>query len=246
MGPMFSLLFFFIYPPPTKIYTLSLLAPLPIPLIILPAAARCGVNFVRRYATARVGIRVEARMRELLYAAYLRYPRAFYDQHATGQVLSRATNDLYPIRYFIGWGMVQGTQSVMMIVGAAIVLALVSPQLALAAGIAMPLVALLAYAFARRVMPLSREVQERKGDLTEATDEAVVGMEMVQAFGREDDVRERFGGHARSVHDVSVQQGGVEARFLPGLIFVPTVAIAAVLLIGGRQVASGDMTSGEF
>ena len=43
--------------------------------------------------------------------AYLRFPRAFYDQHATGQVVSRATNDLYPIRYFIGWGMVQGAQS---------------------------------------------------------------------------------------------------------------------------------------
>ena len=56
-------------------------------------------------------------MRELLYHAYLRYPRAFFDRHATGQVLSRATNDLYPIRYFIGWGLVQGMQSLMMIVG---------------------------------------------------------------------------------------------------------------------------------
>jgi ABC-type multidrug transport system fused ATPase/permease subunit len=57
-------------------------------------------------------------MRELLYDGYLRFPRAFYDRHPTGQVVSRATNDLYPIRYFIGWGMVQGAQSVMMIVGA--------------------------------------------------------------------------------------------------------------------------------
>ena len=67
------------------------------------ATVRFLVNFSRRYATARIGIRIEARMRELLYTAYLRYPRAFYDRHATGQVLSRATNDLYPIRYFIGW-----------------------------------------------------------------------------------------------------------------------------------------------
>ena len=61
--------------------------------------------------------RVEARLRELLYDAYLRYPRAFYDRHATGQVISRATNDLYPVRYFIGWGIVQGIQSAMMIIG---------------------------------------------------------------------------------------------------------------------------------
>ena len=80
-------------------------------------ASGSAINFTRRYATARIGIRIEARMRELLYQAYLRYPRAFYDRHATGQVLSRATNDLYPIRYFIGWGLVQGIQSLMMIVG---------------------------------------------------------------------------------------------------------------------------------
>jgi ABC-type multidrug transport system fused ATPase/permease subunit len=223
----------------------TLLLPL-LGAILVLATFRFGVNFTRRYATARVGIRIEARMRELLYEAYLRYPRAFYDQHATGQVLSRATNDLYPIRYFIGWGVVQGAQSAMMIVGAAIVLVLVDPLLALAAGVAMPLVGLLAYLFAHRVMPISRRVQERKGDLTEASDEAVVGMELVQAFGREDDVRARFGGRAQSVRDASLQQAGVEAHFLPGLIFVPTLAIAAVLLIGGRQVASGELSEGQF
>ncbi len=83
--------------------------------IAVLAALRSGVNFLRRYATARVGVGVEARMRELLYAAYLRFPRAFYDVHPTGQVVSRATNDLYPIRYFIGWGMVAGAQAVMMV-----------------------------------------------------------------------------------------------------------------------------------
>ena len=67
-------------------------------------------------------------MRELLYQAYLRYPRAFYDRHATGQVVSRATNDLYPIRYFIGWGMTQGIQSLMMIFGIAVVLFLVNVE----------------------------------------------------------------------------------------------------------------------
>jgi len=59
--------------------------------IVILAAIRFVTNFTRRYATARVGIRIEARMRELLYQAYLRFPRAFYDRHATGEVISRAT-----------------------------------------------------------------------------------------------------------------------------------------------------------
>ena len=50
-------------------------------------------------------------------------------RHATGQVLSRATNDLYPIRYFIGWGVVQVCSSVMMIIGVAIVLLSVNARL---------------------------------------------------------------------------------------------------------------------
>jgi len=207
---------------------------------------RFGINFSRRYATARIGIRIEARMRELLYGAYLRYPRAFFDRHATGQVLSRATNDLYPIRYFIGWGLVQGVQSVMMIVGAGIVLVIVNPRLALYTAVAMPPITALALRFARRVSPLSRQVQERKGDVTEAADEAVVGIEMVQAFGREDDVRGRFGERAEAVRSTVLRQAGVEARHLPGLYYLPSLSIAAVVYFGGRQVIAGHLSIGQF
>ncbi|HEX3054937.1 MAG TPA: ABC transporter ATP-binding protein [Gaiellaceae bacterium] len=215
-------------------------------IILALGSVRFVVNFLRRYATARIGIRIEARMRELLYDAYLRYPRAFYDRHATGQVLSRATNDLYPIRYFIGWGLVQGMQSLMMIVGAGIVLAVVDARLALYTAIAMPPITVLALRFARLVSPISRQVQERKGDVTEAADEAVVGIEMVQAFGREDDVRGRFGMRAEAVRDTVLRQAGVEARHLPGLYYLPSLSIAAVVFFGGRQVIGGHLSIGQF
>jgi ABC-type multidrug transport system fused ATPase/permease subunit len=215
-------------------------------LILALGSARFLVNFLRRYATARIGIRIEARMRELLYQAYLRYPRAFYDRHATGQVLSRATNDLYPIRYFIGWGLVQGIQSVMMIAAASVVLVIVDARLALYTAIAMPPITVLALRFARLVSPISREVQERKGDVTEAADESVVGIEMVQAFGREDDVRGRFGGKAEAVRDTVLRQAGVEARHLPGLYYLPSLSIAAVVYFGGKQVIGGHLSIGQF
>jgi ABC-type multidrug transport system fused ATPase/permease subunit len=214
--------------------------------VLLLAAVRFALNFTRRYATARTGIRVEWRMRELLYQAYLRYPRAFYDRHATGQVVSRATNDLYPIRYFIGWGMTQGLQSLMLICGIAVVLFLVNVKLAAIALVAMPAVAVLAFSFGRRVMPISRHVQQLKADVTEAADEAVVGIEMVQAFGREDDVQARFARKAEAVRDGVLRQARVEAAFLPGLLFLPTISIAAVVLFGGHDVIGGSLTYGEF
>ena len=215
-------------------------------IVVALATLRFVINFNRRFATARIGIRIEARLRELLYQSYLRYPRAFFDRHATGQVLSRATNDLYPVRYFIGWGLVQGMQSLMMIVGVGIVLIIINPTLALYTAVALPPISWLTLRFARRVHPISREVQERKGDVTEAADEAVVGIEMVQAFGREDDVQERFGGKAEAVRSTVLRQAGVESRHLPGLYYLPGLSIAAVVFFGGRAFIDGNLTIGEF
>ncbi|MDQ3065746.1 MAG: ABC transporter ATP-binding protein/permease [Actinomycetota bacterium] len=215
-------------------------------VIVVLAALRFFVNFSRRFATARVGIAVEARLRGMLYHAYLYYPRAFFDRHATGEVISRATNDIYPVRYFIGWGVVQGIQSAMMITGAGIVLVLVNPRLALYSALAMPAIAVLTWIFAHRLFPISRLVQAKKGHLAEATDEAVVGIEMVQAFGREDDVRTRFLGRAEAVRHETMRAASVEAYFLPGLLLLPSLGIAAVLFFGGREVIAGNLTIGEF
>ncbi len=110
----------------------------------------------------------------------------------------------------------------------------------------MPAVAYLTWRFAHKVTPISRVVQQRQADLTEAADEAVVGIEMVQAFGREQDVRDRFGVRPRAVRDGMLQEARVEARYLPLLLFVPTLAIAAVLAIGGHLVINGELTLGQF
>jgi ABC-type multidrug transport system fused ATPase/permease subunit len=215
-------------------------------LIVVCACLRFATNSLRRAITSRIGIVIENRLRATLYDAYLTYPRAFYDRHATGQVLSRATNDLYPIRYFIGWGVVQVCSSLMMIVGVTIVLLGVNARLALYAGLTMPLIALLTWRFARLVTPLSRIVQQRKADLTEAADESIVGMEMVQAFGREAEVKERFRERAEGVRASSLREAVVEARYLPGLTFLPSMAIASVLFFGGREVIHGNLTIGQF
>ena len=161
-------------------------------------------------------------------------------------MISRATNDIYPVRYFIGWGVVQGIQSAMMITASAIVLLLVNPKLALVSAIAMPAVGVLTWYFAHRLFPISRLVQEKKGHLTEASDEAVIGIEMVQAFGRENDVRTRFLGRAEAVRHETMRMATIEAKFLPGLMALPTLGIAAVLYLGGKDVIAGNLTIGEL
>ena len=112
----------------------------------------------------------------------------------------------------------------------------------------MPLIGILAWHFARRVMPISREVQERKADLTEAADESVVGIEMVQAFGREDDVRDRFGASAPSPSAASSSARPASRRgTCPGLYFLPGLSIARrAAASAARDVIDGNLTIGQF
>ena len=130
-----------------------------------------------------------------------------------------------------------------MLVGAAIVLTVVNPKLALTAAVAMPPIAILTYFFAHRVFPISRQVQRKKGHLTEASDEAVVGIEMVQAFRREDDVRDRFHEGRRPCGTRRCDR----RRSRPDSSRASSsYRRAAVLLVGGREAIAGNLTIGEF
>ena len=221
------------------------LAPLLVAIAVL-SVLRAWVNYRRRYATSRVGVAIEARLRELLYEQYLRYPRPFYDRQPTGQVLSRATNDLYPVRYFIGWGLVQAVQSSMLIVGTGVLLALTNWQLALWSALPMPLIAIAARRFGGLVAPVSRAVQARKGDLTDAANEAVVGIEMVQAFGRGQIVRDRFARSRCCNQDGDAPPGAARVHLPTPIFYLPSLSVALVLFLGGRSVIQGTMSYGDL
>ena len=219
--------------------------PLLVAIVVL-AALRSGVNFLRRYATARVGVGVEARMRELLYAVVPALPaRVLRRASDRAGRLARDERPLPdPLLHRLGHG--GGRPGRDDGVGAGVVLVLTNPTLALWSALPLPLIALVAWRFAHRVTPISRAVQRRKGDVTESADEAVVGIEMVQAFGREGDVQERFADRARGLRDEILRQARVESHHLPSLFYLPSVSVAIVLFFGGRAVIDGTLTYGEF
>src|SRR5207253_1739095 len=66
------------------------------------------------------------------------------------------------------------------------------------------------------------------------------------SFGREDDVRERFGEKAEGVRSTVLRQAGVESRHLPGLYYLPALSVAAVVYFGGKEVIGGHLTFGQF
>ena len=183
-------------------------------------------------------------MRELLYQAYLRYPRAFYDRHATGQVLSRATNDLYPIRYFIGWGLVQGMQSVMMIVGGRD-----RPRPRRPAADALRGRVAAADRVRRQPLRTSRLADLAPGAGAEGRRDG---------GGRRGRGRDRDGaglrprerraqalrrqGRGRSLRRARARPASRRTH-VPGLYYLPALSIAAVVFFGGRAVIDGRSRS---
>lgn len=137
------------------------------------AALRYLFGSVRRYTTNNLSHIVEYRIREALFEKKLSLSHAFYDRSSTGELVSRSTNDLRVIRFFIGWGMFQMFISVLTLLVVAGILFYLAPSLAAVVLLPMPLIALAAWRFASRVNPIFKRIQGRLADVTTSVQENV-------------------------------------------------------------------------
>ena len=196
----------------------------------------------RRLISGKQALGVEIDMRNALYAQLLRLSFGFYDRHQTGQLMSRATVDLQarpllprlrpdlllPARahdrrrrpsscFVVDW------------------------ELALIALAITPLLVVLAYRYSHVSHPLLRDVQQKLADVATVAEENIVGVHVVKAFAQEPAEQAKFaralrGGLPRRASQANRQR----ALYVPLLSFLPLLAQAAVLLVGGRMVANGD------
>jgi ATP-binding cassette subfamily B protein len=89
-------------------------------------------------------------------------------------------------------------------------------------------------------------VQQRIAELTAEAEESISGIRVVKAFARETERRERFRDRVSRVFDQSMLSTRLRAFYNPMISFLPNLGLAAVLLVGGRQVVNGTITLGEF
>jgi ATP-binding cassette subfamily B protein len=220
---------------------------LPLALAILGAAIlRLGLIVVRRLVAGKVSLAVEFDLRQRFYAHLQRLDLGFFDSQQTGQLMSRATVDLQSIRFFLGYGLVFITQSLLTIVLATIVMIGVNPLLALLALAPAPFVILTATRYSLTSRPAQQEVQQRVAELTAEAEENVSGIRIVKAFAREEHQLHRFQHAVSRVFDQSVYATRLQAFFSPLIGLLPQVGVALVLLVGGRQVIDGSLSLGAF
>jgi ATP-binding cassette, subfamily B, bacterial len=210
------------------------------------ALLRFLFGFGRRYSTNYLGHVVEYRLRKSLFEKMLSLHHGFYDKASTGELVSRTTNDLRVVRFFVGWGMFQLFISLLTLVVVSAALLYLNAPLALIVLSPMPFLAFAAWRFAARVHPIFRSVQQKLADVTTVVQENVSGIRVVKSFSREPFESDRFGDRAEGVLNETLAARGLRAFYIPGMSFLPATSIAILILFGGRAVVEGTLTVGEF
>jgi ATP-binding cassette, subfamily B, bacterial len=215
-------------------------------LIAVAALARVALSVARRLVAGRVSLAIEFDLRNLLYRHLQSLELAFFDRQQTGQLMSRATVDLQSVRFFLGYGLIFITQSALTILLAAAAMFALEPGLAALALFPVPFVVLVATRYGHRSRPALQEVQQRIAELTADVEENVSGVRVVKAFAAEPRQLERFQHSVARVFDQSMFATRLRAYYNPFIGFLPSVGLAVILLVGGRQVIDGRLSLGDF
>jgi ABC-type multidrug transport system fused ATPase/permease subunit len=215
-------------------------------LVVGLGLARALMMAGRRLIAGRQALLVEMDMRTAIYAKLVRLSFGFYDRHQTGQLMSRATVDLQGVRFFLGYGLIFFFQHIFTIVGVGIVVFIIAWKLALITIAIAPVLVAVAYRYSHVSHPLLRDVQQKMADVATVAEENIVGVHVVKAFAQEDAEQAKFSRSSEEVFGLSVKANRQRAFYIPMLSFLPLLAQAAILLEGGRMVARGSLSLGDF
>ncbi|MEU6344252.1 ABC transporter ATP-binding protein [Streptomyces sp. NPDC046977] len=215
-------------------------------VVLLLGLLEAGLFGIRRWLVARPMAGLEATMRADLYQRLQRLPVAFHDRWGSGQLLSRATNDLQILRMFLTFPMVfLAVNGATILAGFAILffqhwslgLILLVPVV--------PLVFLCAY-FEARYQQASRLAQDQVGDLTTLVEESVLGIRIIKAFGRHRSQAESFRRQSRELRGTELRKARLLADLWMVITALPDVALGAALVLGATQVADGKLSAGTL
>jgi ABC-type multidrug transport system fused ATPase/permease subunit len=214
--------------------------------IIGLGALRAVLMAARRLISGKQALAVEMDLRQGLYAHLVRLSFGFYDRHQTGQLMSRATVDLQGVRFFLGYGLIFFFQNILTVVSVTVVLFFFEWKLALIVLAITPVLVVLAYRYSHVAHPTLRDVQQKLADVATVAEENIVGVHVVKSFAQEPKEQEKFTDRSEAVFQQTLRANRQRALYVPFISWVPMLAQAAVLLVGARMVANGQLTVGGF
>ncbi len=210
-----------------------------------------GVVAVLAIATAarffyitKLGERVTADMRKVLYDHILTLDQAFFLKTRTGEVLSRITTDMTIIEATVGTWSSIALRNLLMFVVSLGALVVIAPQYFLYVLGLVPLVLVPLYLFGSRVRRLSMAAQDRFADAVGFAGESLDALETVQAFGRETSVAERFGRAVETAFKASMARVAARGQMTALVIIIIYAGVGAILYLATTAVFIKHTMSG--
>ena len=216
-------------------------------LILGANAVGLGLATAFRYFyVTKTGERMIADMRQAVFARVMGLDPAFFTNMRTGEVLSRLTTDIQLVDTLLTTAVSYALRNLLTLIGATILLFIVSPKLTGMVMLATPLLIGPLFLFGRKVRTLTVESQDRFAGAVGFAGESVDAIETVQAFGREPTARSRFDGAVEAAFAASLRRMTARAWMTALVIAVMFGGVALVLWLGARDVVAGTMTPGAL
>jgi ATP-binding cassette subfamily B protein len=215
-------------------------------VIVVLAALHSLARLGSRFTMLGAGQWVEHDVRRDLYAHLETLSPAFYLTHRTGDLMSRATNDVQALRALAGFGTVMLAGTTFTFAGTLAAMWAIDPRLTLWALAPSPLLVLLARRFNHQVAVESTAVQEQLGALSARVQENLTGMSVVRAYTMEAREIDAFGRLNGEYLSRSLRLARTQAAFSPMLGLISGLGGLIVLWVGGMGVLEGRLTLGAF
>jgi len=214
-------------------------------LSVMGSALGQGLTgLARSYALEFLAQRIERDARDELYVSLLGKSQTFHGRQRIGDIMARATNDVRMLNLMLSPGLMLIIDSAMAIVVPIVLISRLKLELLLVPVIFLILLAITVADYNRRLKPVSTARREQFGTMNAGLAEAIAGIEIVKANARERHEWERFARDARLFRDYFVQQGKIQARYLPMLMFI--LAWASGFLHAMLLWRAGSITMGQL
>ena len=210
------------------------------------AALLSAATFVRFYLMMTTGERIVTDLRRAAFNHIVGLEPGYFEQARTGEVISRLTNDTMLLQQVIGYGLSMFMRNMLMMIGAAVMMFVVSWKLAAFVLLGVPATLIPILLVGRRVRRLSRDNQDRVADVSSYVDEAVHEIRTVQAYAHEEADRAAFARHAEAAYRSGVRRIGQKAALIASVILIAFCAVGVILWVGGHDVFAGRLTAGEL
>ncbi len=215
-------------------------------LLLLIGLAGGFFRFLMRRLLVGASRHIEYDIRNDFFAHLERLPAAYFQAHRTGDLMSRATNDLNAVRMMIGPSVMYSADTVLRFVVAVAVMLTIDWRLTLLSLAPLPLVSVAVKYFGSAIHKRFEQIQAQLSELSAVVQEALSGVRVVRAYGREGYELERF--KAANAEYLARNRGLITLQgfFFPSMALFLGLGALVALWFGSREVINGRITVGEL